>query len=92
MKTYLENGFRKLQNFVKRNANKVKVALGIGTGAAVASSGSVAHAQSSVTALPFDPSFLYTSITTPTNAALIVGLGFAALFFVIRKIRKALGQ
>ena len=90
MKNWLQNGFRKVQSFVKRNVNKVKVALGIGTAAAAASTGSVAHAQSSVTALPFDPSFLYTCITTPTNAALVVGLGFAAVFFVIRMIKKGL--
>lgn len=44
------------------------------------------------TALPVDPSFLYTCISTPTIAAVGIALGFGGLFMVIGFIKKALSK
>ena len=48
------------------------------------------NARADLTSLPVDPSYLYTSINTPTIAAVGVGVGFAALWMVIRMIKKGL--
>jgi hypothetical protein len=86
----IQNGFQKVVTFVKDNTRKVAVALGISVAAQALIN--TASAQTSVTTLPFDTSFLYTCLSTPTNAALTVSIGFAAVFMVIVYIKKAISK
>jgi len=52
----------------------------------------VTFTASAQTALPIDPSFLYTCINTPMIAATGIALGFAGLFIVIGYIKKILSK